>query len=246
MPERSDQPWAASHLFECPACSLTQLPIILGTNIRQCMLLPVGPDVLDRVQFRRIGGEVLDPPSLALPGNKIASELAFVGGQAVPDDPQRSWNVAQQRLQKVHPLRALDRALLQSEIEVKERDPGRRPRSCPSGSCIAKRESRRAATKSARDAAVGLSRFHRRRGSCDPSFWAFFYLGPAYPPPAADLFLLPLARSSHRTLTTPARIVQDLPDMAGMILDTELVVDPMRHPRAGPKRGFLAQLLRAF
>ena len=126
MPERSDQPWAASHLFECPACSLTQLPIILGTNIRQCMLLPVGPDVLDRVQFRRIGGEVLDPPSLALPGNEIASELAFVGGPAVPDDPQRSWNVAQQRLQKVHHLRALDRALLQSEIEVKESDSGGR------------------------------------------------------------------------------------------------------------------------
>jgi hypothetical protein len=49
-----------------------------------------------------------------------------------------------------------------------------------------------------------------------------------------------------RTLTTPAPIVPDLPDMPGVIPDAELVVDPMRHPRPGPKRGFLAQLLRAF
>ena len=65
------------------------------------MLLPIGPDVLDRIQFRRIVGEVLDPQSLALRVNKIASELAFVGGPAVPDDPQRSGNVTPQRLQKV-------------------------------------------------------------------------------------------------------------------------------------------------
>ena len=126
------------------------------------MLLPVGPDVLDRVQFRRIGGEVLDPQSLALPGNKIASELVFVGGPAVPDDPQRSWNVAQQRLQKVHPLRALDRALLQSEIEVKERDSGGRRDRVPV-EVVLQNGGLAAATKSAHDAAAGLSRFHRRR-----------------------------------------------------------------------------------
>jgi hypothetical protein len=31
-----------------------------------------------------------------------------------------------------------------------------------------------------------------------------------------------------------------------VIRDAQLVVDPMRHPRAGPQRGFLAPLLRAF
>ena len=88
------------------------------------MLLPVAPNVLDRIQFRRIGGEVLHPQSPALFGKKIASELAFVGRQAVPDDQQRSGNVTQQGLQKVHHLRALDGALLQSEIEVEESDSG--------------------------------------------------------------------------------------------------------------------------
>ena len=34
--------------------------------------------------------------------------------------------------------------------------------------------------------------------------------------------------------------------MAGVILDAELVVDQVRHPRTGPKRGFIAQLLWAF
>src|SRR6516162_7069591 len=49
-------------------------------------------------------------------------------------------------------------------------------------SCIAKRESRRAATKSARDAAPGLSPFQRPKGSFALLFAVFFYLVLPYPP----------------------------------------------------------------
>ena len=89
------------------------------------MLLPIGPDVFDRVQFRRIAGELLHPQTLALPGDEIAGELTAVGAQAVPDDQQRSGNVAEQGLKKVHDLRAFHGALVQPEIEVMESDPRR-------------------------------------------------------------------------------------------------------------------------
>src|SRR5262245_15498032 len=65
-----------------------------------------------------------------------------------------------------------------------------------------------------------------------PSWRAFFDGGPAHAPPA-DLFLVSLAGSSHRPLATPAQIEEDLPDMPGMIGDSELVLDEVRHPRSG-------------
>ena len=46
------------------------------------------------------------------------------------------------------------------------------------------------------------------------------------------------AHASHRTLTTPARIVQDLPDMAGVIRDAQLVVDADAPPARRSKAGF--------
>jgi hypothetical protein len=33
--------------------------VVLGTDVRQLALLPVTIDVLDRIQLRRIGGQIL-------------------------------------------------------------------------------------------------------------------------------------------------------------------------------------------
>ena len=90
MPEGADQRWTPPHATQGTAPVMTELREIARAEVGQFVMFPVAPDVLDRIQFRRIGGELLDPQSLALLGNKIASELAFVGGQAVPDDQQRS------------------------------------------------------------------------------------------------------------------------------------------------------------
>src|SRR5262245_11298648 len=95
------------------------------------MLFPIGPDVFDRVQFRRIAGKVLHPQALALLGDEIAGKLAAVGGKPVPDKPQRSGNMAQQSLEKVDYLGAFDAALVEPAVKVVERDPRRRREGVP-------------------------------------------------------------------------------------------------------------------
>jgi hypothetical protein len=104
--------------------------------------------------------------------------------------------------------------------------------------------SRRAATKSAPVGPLAYSAFVDEDDRA-PFFLGFFFNGwPLHAPPAADGFLIPLPRSSYRALTTPAQIIQNLPNMAGVILDAELVIDQVRHPRTGPKRRLITQFLR--
>jgi hypothetical protein len=95
--------------------------------------------------------------------------------------------------------------------------------------------SRRAATKSAPVGPLAYPAFVDEDDRA-PSFCAFFDGWSLPAPPAADGFLIPLPRSSYRALTTPAQIIQNLPNMAGVILDAELVIDQVRHPRTGPRR----------
>ena len=95
------------------------------------MLFPVSPDVFDRVQFRRVAGEVLHPQALTLLSDEIAGDLAAMGGEPIPDEQQRSGNVTEQRLKKVDYLGALDAAFVQPKIEVIERDSRRRREGLP-------------------------------------------------------------------------------------------------------------------
>ena len=82
------------------------------------MLFPVRPDVFDRVQFRRIAGKVFHPQALALRRNEVASELAAVRRQTIPDDQQGSDDMTKQCGEKVHHFRAFHRTLVQPEVEV--------------------------------------------------------------------------------------------------------------------------------
>src|SRR6516162_1123308 len=50
--------------------------------------------------------------------------------------------------------------------------------------------------------------------------------------------------SPLRSLRTPAQTHQNLPHMTLVIAHPKLFLDQVRHPRAGPQRSFIAQLLR--
>ena len=60
------------------------------------MLFPVRPQVLDRIQFRRISGKKLHPQSPVLLANEIPGGAAAMARQSIPDDEQLAGNVAQQ------------------------------------------------------------------------------------------------------------------------------------------------------
>jgi len=62
-----------------------------------------------------------------------------------------------------------------------------------------------------------------------PSLSAFFYMGPAIPPPALDGFLVPLQGAALRFLAAPTQASQKFPDVAGVIRNPELLVDHLGH-----------------
>ena len=61
-----------------------------------------------------------------------------------------------------------------------------------------------------------------------------------------DGLLVPFQRPARGPLRAPAQGDQQLPNMTGMIADTELLFDKVGHTRAGPQRGFISQWLGAF
>ena len=88
------------------------------------MLLPIGPDVFDWIEFRSIGGKILDVNGAVDLVEIVAHEAAAVGRQAIPDQKQRLAEVPHEGLQKIDSLRTFDCTGVQAEIEVQESQGG--------------------------------------------------------------------------------------------------------------------------
>ena len=80
---------------------MTQLPESSGAEVRQLVLFPVRPQILDRVQFRRIGRQELQPESAVLLAHEVPYHAAAVTGQPVPDDQHPAGNVPEQVREKL-------------------------------------------------------------------------------------------------------------------------------------------------
>jgi hypothetical protein len=62
-----------------------------------------------------------------------------------------------------------------------------------------------------------------------PSLSAFFYMAPTSPPPVLDGFLVPFEGATLRFLAAPTHASQKFPDVAGVILNSEPLVDHLGH-----------------
>ena len=118
LPERGDELRSALHRLESVACEGAYFADSVQAKIGQLALLHVAPDVLDRVEFRRVSGQSLQDEVPVERFNVVLDEAAAVRRQAVPDDQQLAANLLGQRLQEFDELRAADRAGIQTEIEV--------------------------------------------------------------------------------------------------------------------------------
>src|SRR6266849_9560730 len=58
------------------------------------MVFPVAPEVLHRVEFRRVSGQALQFEPGPLAGDPVLDQAAAVRGQAVPDDQQPAREMA--------------------------------------------------------------------------------------------------------------------------------------------------------
>src|SRR6266550_4574209 len=124
LPERGDEPRSALHGFEPVAGEGAHLADAVQAEIGQLALLHVAPDVLDRVEFRRVRGQSFQDQVPVERFDIVLDDPAAVRRQAVPDDQQLATDLLSQRVQEFDELRAADRASVEAEIEVPETDAG--------------------------------------------------------------------------------------------------------------------------
>jgi hypothetical protein len=85
-------------------------------------MLPVTPQLFNRIQFGCISGERLQCQTTLLTSHELTHHLTSMRGRAVPDHQDFAWDVPQQVGQELHHLGAADGPRKQSEIEVPPRD----------------------------------------------------------------------------------------------------------------------------
>jgi hypothetical protein len=124
LPEGCDQTGPTSHPPQCPTCHEAQLPPVFGTEIRQLVLLEVAPDVFGRVQFGRVGRQVLQGNSLAQRADEVMDLPTAVDAGPIPDNQQSPRQLSQQMTQKLNHLGAADGAVEELKIEVADGQAG--------------------------------------------------------------------------------------------------------------------------
>jgi hypothetical protein len=123
LPKRSNQHGTTANPTQCVTCFRAEMPEISRAKVWKLMRFPVPPEILHRIEFRRIGGQELkfEPPTLH--SHEIAHEPAAVLAQAVPDDKDVPVNMSEQVRKEDDDLGASDGARKQPEIEVPPRHP---------------------------------------------------------------------------------------------------------------------------
>jgi|SRR3954471_3012182 len=121
LPERCDERLAALCSPELGACIDSQFGEILGTEVSQFVMLPMRPEVFDRVQLGCIGWQELQVDGALLALDILANQPAAMCLEPIPDD--QKFSVAQmppQRFEEGDDLRRPCRALHQFEVDVPE------------------------------------------------------------------------------------------------------------------------------
>jgi hypothetical protein len=88
------------------------------------MVLAVCPDVLHRVQFRRVRREVLYIQAAFLIPDELMGELAFVSRKPVPNQQDVALYITEQVLEELDDLLGLDGVLEDLKVKVPKGHPG--------------------------------------------------------------------------------------------------------------------------
>lgn len=95
-----------------------QLPEVSRTEVWQGVVFPIPPEVLDRIQLRRIARKEFHSEAVPLRRDEVLDQAAPVRRQPVPDQDDLAANMAEQMSEELHDLRGLDRARKQAKVEV--------------------------------------------------------------------------------------------------------------------------------
>jgi len=99
-----------------------QLGEVFGAGVGKFVVLAMAPDVFRGIQFRSVGGQVLDVDAALLRRHEFLHHPAAMRGQPVPHQQQLSGNVPQQLSEKRHDLRRADRSGIHAKVEIPQCD----------------------------------------------------------------------------------------------------------------------------
>jgi hypothetical protein len=124
LPERPDQGRTSLHGAQAVARSALQVVEVCGAAVGELVVLEMTPDVFGRIQFRGVGGQLIDLHCAGQLLQVLAHDRRAMGSQSVPDDQQRLADLLPEGMQELDDLRTLNGAGKESEIEAPEGDSG--------------------------------------------------------------------------------------------------------------------------
>src|SRR5277367_1433385 len=122
LPEGSDESWASLHGAQAIARSALQVVEVHGAAVGEFVVLEMTPDVFGRIQFGRVGRQLLDLNGAVQGLQVLAHEHRAMRSQSVPDDQQRLADLLAEGVQELDDLWPLDGAGKESEVEAAEGD----------------------------------------------------------------------------------------------------------------------------
>src|SRR6516162_3701027 len=131
MPEGADQRWTPPHAPQGTVRVMTELGKIARAEVGQLVMLPVAPEVLHRIEFRRVGRQLLDRQPAPLRGDELLDRVSAMRRQSVPYDHEPTRQMPQQMAEEIDYLGAADGAAIEPEVEIPPSDPGRRRHHLP-------------------------------------------------------------------------------------------------------------------
>lgn len=117
---------AAADALEGRAGDVAEFPDVLGAEVGQFVFFPVSPQILDRVEFRGVGGKPLDVQPFGLRLQVLGDDFAAVDRSSVPEQQDLAGELTVQGRQELDDLGTSDRASVQLEVEVVQRETGDR------------------------------------------------------------------------------------------------------------------------
>lgn len=124
FPKCGDQAFAFASDSAQPVGSPTRkVPQVARAEIGQFALLPVSPEVFDRVEFGGVSRKTFHPEFPLKGGEVIADEMASVNGGTVPDYQKLARHMVLEMFEKLDHLGALDGPLKEAKIKVPPSQP---------------------------------------------------------------------------------------------------------------------------
>ena len=117
LSERRDQSWPSLHGAQVTARPMRDVLQVRTAVVRHRVMLQVSPDAFDRIELRSVGRQIFQGDPITLRLDVRPHEFGAVRLQTAPDNEDLSTDRLLQGLQELHDLRALDRAIEQTEVK---------------------------------------------------------------------------------------------------------------------------------